>query len=73
MEKDKIYEKFKKAQSGSSSRPTFDEKLKTLKFDDQMAKYYEIRKKVLNDVEFLKMFLVVAMKEITWRKELENL
>ena len=70
--KDGFYEKIRKEQSRSGSRPSFDEKLKKLKFDDKMAQYYEIRNKILSDVEFLKMFMVIAMKEITWRKELEN-
>jgi DNA-binding PadR family transcriptional regulator len=67
-----IYDFFEKEQSGSDRRPSFDETLNSFSFDSQMAKYYKFKDLVMNDIEYIKILLVVAMKEITWRKELEN-
>lgn len=66
----KIYEKVKEnlrnAQRGSSSDP-----LEDFEINKTMMKYCDVRQKVFSNVEYIKVLLVLGLKEITWRKELE--
>lgn len=69
---DEIYEMLEKDKRGSATRPPFEKILQNVEFDNNMAKYYDIRKKILSDIKYVEMLLVIGFKKITWRKELQD-
>lgn len=69
MEKNNFYDELLKNVKGVVRTTPFT---KSYIHDDNMARYFNFREKIFNNMTYLKIFLVFAIKEVTWKKELRD-